>query len=370
MDFRRMVRRADRGGHAMAAALGSDRPLIRIDLLATPLASGSCLYGLYDILSSAGIVWGQVMPGSPCRPMLDVRIVALGGRPFRCVGGVPVVPQAAAGEGLVPSVICVPDLHVPPHAGLAGRLPEEVSWLRHAHLGGAVLCSVCSGALLLAETGLLDGQEATTHWAFADTMRRQYPRVRLRPERVLVQAGEGHRVVTAGGAASWGDLALYLIARFCGEAEAIRCAKVHLLAGHQEGQLPYAAMARNLQHADPVISRCQDWIAAHYSDPNPVAAMLALTGLPERTFTRRFKAATGFTPLDYVQTLRVEEAKQMLESGAESIDAIGHAVGYEDAAFFRRLFKRRTGLTPKDYRRRFHHVTGLRRVETGRALSA
>lgn len=125
------------------------------------------------------------------------------------------------------------------------------------------------------------------------------------------------------------------------------------------GQLPYAALARNRQVDDADIARCQSWIAEHYEEPSPVAGMIQLSGLAERTFSRRFNQATGMAPMEYVHTLRLEEAKQLLESGDESVEAVAEEVGYEDAAFFGRLFRRKVGVTPAQYRKRFR---GLRRA--------
>jgi transcriptional regulator GlxA family with amidase domain len=157
----------------------------------------------------------------------------------------------------------------------------------------------------------------------------------------------------AGGGTSWLDLALYLIARHAGADAAMRVAKLNLIDWHAVGQQPFARLARSRQVEDAVIARCQTWIADHYQVPAPVAAMVQLSGLAERSFKRRFQQATGMAPLEYVHTLRLEEAKQMLESGDAPIEAIAGEVGYEDAGFFGRLFKRHVDLTPAQYRRRF-----------------
>jgi len=175
----------------------------------------------------------------------------------------------------------------------------------------------------------------------------------VRTQKALVVDGEGQRLVMAGGGTSWLDLALYLIARTAGVEVAMQTARVNLIDWHEVGQQPFARLARSRQVDDAVIARCQTWIAEHYSEPTPVSAMTALSGLPERSFKRRFKEATGMAPLEYVHTLRLEESKQMLEAGSEPIEAIANAVGYEDAGFFGRLFRRQVGLTPAQYRRRF-----------------
>jgi transcriptional regulator GlxA family with amidase domain len=177
--------------------------------------------------------------------------------------------------------------------------------------------------------------------------------VRVRRERALVLAGEGQRLVMAGGGTTWLDLALYLIARYAGIRHAMEVARLNLIDWHEAGQLPFARLASTRQAADPLIARCQLWIAEHYAEPAPVAAMVRLSGLAERSFKRRFHQATGMAPLEYVHTLRLEEAKQMLEAGDAPVEAIANEVGYEDAGFFSRLFRRSVSLTPAQYRRRF-----------------
>lgn len=174
---------------------------------------------------------------------------------------------------------------------------------------------------------------------------------------VLVPAGAGRRLVTSGGATSWEDLALHLIGRFCGEVEARRVAKAFLIGDRSEGQLCYAAWTRPRRHEDKVIADCQAWIADHYAAPNPVTRLVERSGLPERSFKRRFRAATGYTPVAYVQALRMEEAKQQLETTDWPTEQIAAAVGYEDSAFFRRLFRRHTGVTPARYRQRYRGLS-------------
>ena len=162
--------------------------------------------------------------------------------------------------------------------------------------------------------------------------------------------------MTAGGVTSWQDLALHMIARLCGAQHAIRTAKIYLLSGHLDGQLPFAVMTKRLQKSDAVIHECQAWIAQNYACANPVATMAERSGLKPRTFARRFRTATGYLPMDYVHALRIEEAKQFIETESTGIDQVGFSVGYEDPTFFRRLFKRRAGLTPAAYRRKFTSI--------------
>jgi transcriptional regulator GlxA family with amidase domain len=270
--------------------------------------------------------------------------------------GVRIAPDAGIDIARVPDIVCVPEIMVPPGETLDGRFDAEIEWLRHCHAGGATLATACSGAMLLGEAGLLDGHDATTHWAYCDVMKTRYPRARVHPQRALVVSGDGQRLVMAGGGTSWLDLALYLIARHAGIDAAMQVARLNLIDWHHVGQQPFARLARSRQVDDAQIARCQAWIADHYHEAAPVAAMVKLSGLPERSFKRRFQRATGMSPLEYVHTLRLEEAKQMLEATADPIEAIANEVGYEDAGFFARLFRRSVNLTPGQYRKRFGAV--------------
>lgn len=339
-----------------SVTLARTRPTVRIGLIALPESSASVLYGLYDVLGSVGELWSE-LTGEPAAPTgVEVIIIAPEKEEFRCCGGIPVAPHESLAEAASCDIVIVSDLAISLELDPRGRWPEVTAWLKGQHDSGALICAVCTGSLLLADSGLLDGGQATTHWAFQQSFARYFPTIKLQMEQVLVAGDAGRQVVTAGGASSWEDLALYLIERFFGQREAIRTAKIFLFGDRSDGQLPYAAMAKPRQHKDAAISGCQLWIADNYKVSSPVARMAELARLNERTFKRRFRAATGYTPVAYVQTLRIEEAKQLLETSTLPSDEIAAAVGYEDPAFFRRLFKRLTGLTPGRYRQRFQSL--------------
>jgi transcriptional regulator GlxA family with amidase domain len=180
--------------------------------------------------------------------------------------------------------------------------------------------------------------------------------VHFHPEPNLVFADTAGRIVTAGGTTSWHDLAIHIISRHCSPGEALRIAKVYLLKWHGEGQLPYTPLVRRTPHADSVVRTCEQWLAAHYLETEAIRRVVELAAVPERTLKRRFKTATGSTLIEYLQNLRIEAAKRLLESGQLPVDEISVAVSYEDPSFFRRLFKRCTGLTPSQYRRMFQPV--------------
>lgn len=330
----------------------SDSPL-QIAILAVPESTASTVYGMYDLFAATGTDWDLMVNGAPGQPRIEPCIVTHDGAPVRVGNGLHIQPHAALADCPAPRVVVIPDLMVPPQESIHGHYPDETAWLRHCHAQGATLGSSCSGGLLLAEAGLLEDCDATTHWAYCETLATQYPNLRVHPNRALVTTGEGQRLIMAGGGSSWYDLALFLIARFVDVEEAMQVARLHLLDWHHIGQQPFAALTRNRQVEDALIAQCQHWIAEHYEEDAPVAAMARLSGLAERSFARRFARATGMSPMEYVHTLRLEEAKHLLETGTLPIEAVASEVGYEDASFFSRLFRRKVGLTPAQYRRRF-----------------
>ncbi|WP_193140848.1 GlxA family transcriptional regulator [Meridianimarinicoccus sp. MJW13] len=331
----------------------------QIVLLAAPESSASVLYGLFDILHSAGAVRCDMIPGSPGDALLDIKIASADGEPFHCIGNIPVEPHMSVDNQATPDAVVVCDMYTSIYDVPKDRYPRESAWLRKMHADGAMLTSVCSGSLLLAEAGLLDGKEATAHWAYRDMFQRHFPEVAFCSESIMCLKAEADRIVTVGGVTAWHDLAIYLIARFCGYRQAIETAKVFLISGHSDGQSPYSVMTRPMEISDAQISDCQVWIADNYAVPKPVEQMVARSGLNPRTFSRRFRSATGFAPLDYVQSLRIEEAKQMLETDVHSIDDVGSSVGYEDPASFRRVFKRGVGLSPAAYRKKFQRISQI-----------
>ena len=329
---------------------------ITVGLVAVPESSAAVTYGLHEVFSCVGTVW-EALTGEKTgvRPMIP-RIVGASREPMRTRMGATLVADRTFDEAFRCDIVIVSDLSLEPDARLHGRWPAAVGWLANQHANGAIVCSVCSGSLMLAVAGLLAQREATTHWSAQTYFRRQFPDIHLKPERVLVPSGRDHDVVTSGGSASWTDLALYLVARFCGDAEARRIAKIFLFGDRSGGQLPFAAMVRPPQHEDAVIAECQTWIAENYDCAKPVQQVTKKSGLTERTFKRRFQNATGYAPIDYIQTLRIEEAKQMLETTSDAVDSIAVSVGYEDPNSFRRLFKKAVATTPHEYRKRFQVI--------------
>jgi transcriptional regulator GlxA family with amidase domain len=326
---------------------------ISICLFASQYTSASGLFGIYDTLSSVGAGWEAFVSGEAVEPRFVVKVVAPTNRPFRCGSGVMVTPDASIDEVSETDICVLTGINASAMQPLGSAESRVYDWLTELQGRSVRVVSACTAALYLAEAGLLDDVEATTHWAYGDLFRTHYPKVRLRLEKNLCFTDSHRGVVTSGGTTAWQELALFLITNYAGMEQAVRAAKFWLLADHGSLQSPFVAMPLGIPHGDSAIQACQVWIADNYAAENPVSAMVAHSGLAPTTFARRFRQATGYTPKHYVQAVRVEEAKQLLESSDAPVEQIGMEVGYEDAASFRRLFKRTTGLTPAEHRRMF-----------------
>ena len=332
---------------------------VRVAILAYPEVTASVVYAMHDLFSAAGRDWAFITTGVPGSQRMSPYIVSAERSDVLTGNGARINVEYSFADCPPPDVVCVPDFTLPPDDPCIGRFDTEVAWLRDCHRSGATLACTCTGAVMLAQTGLLDGMAATIHWNYAPSLARHYPRLAVDPDKALVVTGSDQRIVMAGGGTSHLDLILYLIARFVGLTEALEVAKAYLILWHDAGQRPFTALMTGKQTSDALIARCQAWAADHYAEAAPVTAMVRLSGLSERTFVRRFTTATGMPPLDYIHALRLEEAKQILETQDLPIEMVALEVGYQDNGFFGRMFRRRVGMTPGQYRRRFGHLRTL-----------
>ena len=333
---------------------GNTRSPTRVSIVATPDAMVSPVSGLFETLKTAGSMAAREDRDHAAIDPFDVEIVGEQAGTIEGPIGLSITAQRSIREVDQTDVVIVPSMAVDEAFDwVPGRYPQLVAWIRTMHDRGATVCSACSGGMLTAETGLLDRHEATTHWMTEAYFRERHPEVVLRLDEALVVSGEGGRLVTSGASTAWHDLLLYLVARDIGPATAQALARYHLLQWHRGGQAAFQTFDAATDHGDAVVLAAQRWIANNYAVAAPVAEMVQRSGVSARTFKRRFRAATGETTISYVQRIRVERAKRVLETGSAPIEEISWAVGYEDPASFRRLFKRVTGLTAGEYRRRF-----------------
>jgi transcriptional regulator GlxA family with amidase domain len=253
----------------------------------------------------------------------------------------------APGRQLLDWVIFPPTLETQPGGGTLARC---LDWARAQHARGSVLCSVCGGAFLLAATGLLDGKSATTHWSYSQKIGEEYPRIDFDTAKLIIDHGD---VVTAGGLMAWVDVALKLIDRFLSPTVMLATAKYFLVDPAGREQRFYASFTPAMNHGDEAVLKVQRMFHGGGSRGKTVSELAAMVSLGQRTFLRRFERATGLTPTEYVQTLKIGKARELLEFTKLTIQEIAFKLGYEEVSSFGRVFRRIVGLAPRDYRNRF-----------------
>lgn len=229
-------------------------------------------------------------------------------------------------------------------------MPTEASWLKQVHSDGSRICSICAGAFVVAESGVINGRRVTTHWAFADQLALKFPDVLVDERNMVLDDGD---IISAGGILAWTDLGLKIVERLLGPAAMLSTARFLVIQPPRRSQQPFSEFMPSLDHGDTKILNIQHHINAHAGTDLDVSSLSTRAGLGERTFIRRFQLATGLTVNDYVQKTRVAKAKVMLEQTQKTIEVIAWEVGYQDPSAFRRLFKRSTGSSPKAYRDQF-----------------
>jgi transcriptional regulator GlxA family with amidase domain len=304
-----------------------------------------------DLLWTAGRMGSA---GEASEPFFNLRLVSVGANPLVSPTGLQVTCHCTLDEVERTDLVIVPAFD----GDVLGQLEQNrraVPWVRAMHDQGADVASICTGAFVLAEAGLLDGKTATTHWIAQDLFRSRYPRVRILPEQIVVDHG---RICTSGGATSFLTLTAYLVEKYRGAEAARTMAKVFLIDINKGPQTAYAIFRTQKNHDDPRILEAQETIERRGSRELSVAELASGVAMSTRNFIRRFKAATGNTPIEYIQRVRVESAKHVLESGSEPVDRVASRIGYEDVGAFRAVFKRVTGVSPTEYRKRsrFYHA--------------
>ncbi|OGR24416.1 MAG: hypothetical protein A2277_00840 [Desulfobacterales bacterium RIFOXYA12_FULL_46_15] len=320
--------------------------MITVTILALDNVLASSVMGSMDIFCQTGVTWNHIV-GKDEITYFDVKIVTQDGKPAKNKNQAAIHPNCAISDIDATDVIIISsfsDFHTVETSGKA------LEWLKDHNKKGSTIAGVCAGAYILAETGLLNGKTATTHWGFADDFRKRYPKINLQPEKIITDEGN---LLCSGGCNSYIDLSVYLVEKYCGREIALESSKAMLHDIGRNSQEPYTVYQFAKNHTDSKIQSIQSWFKENYNQPIDMKVLAENFGLSRRVFERRFKAATGNTPLFYLQRSRVEAAKNLLETNSRPFNEIAFMVGYEDVSFFRKLFKKHTNLLPKEYRTKF-----------------
>ncbi len=302
-----------------------------------------------DTMTKSNDAWRFV--GEPAAPdLFTVHGLGLGGSaPVPFANGIHLQPTLDAGLAPTPDLVVVPGLADDVDRSLA----RNVGWVEQVgrwHRDGATVASSCTGAFVLAEAGLLDGRRATTHWVAAGALADRHPSVDVSPEAIVVDEGD---VITSGGSTTAFNLVLYLIGRFGGTERANAAIRLMLLDSDRHSQRPFSLAALHRHHDDEIVHRAQAAIQDEGVEPLTVAGLAATVGVSSRTLARRFNAALSMSPQQYLEQVRIDAARRLLEETSLPVERIGERVGFVDPASFRRAFKRLTSLTPNQHRRRY-----------------
>ena len=322
--------------------MGAERAAIaELGVLIYPGAQMAAVHGLTDLFAVANRIAAEHQAAQ--LPVLRVSH-------WQVEGDQPPTRTYASHAGDDSALLAV--LSPPSIGGFsAAQAPASLmQWLRDQHARGATLGGVCVGSLMLAESGLLDGRSATTHWTSAKAFAERYPKIKLKADTPIVDDGD---LITTAGLMAWSELGLRLVNRLLGPSIATSTARFLVIEHSDSASECGSNFAPILGHGDAAILKVQHWLQSTGATDVSLTAMAERAGLEERTFLRRFRAASGLKPTEYCQHLRVGKAREMLEFSNGTIDHIAWTVGYQDPGAFRAIFKKITGLAPSDYRARF-----------------
>lgn len=305
----------------------------------------SSITGSFEILTRANAYWERI--GN--KPLLEVRIASYEAELILGVGFFSIHPTPLSTIKktdliIIPSIAYEYNTVLPDNAAL-------IHWIKDQYTGGAEVASICTGAFLLAATGLLEGKTCSTHWNAANDFKRMFPNIDLQVDK-LIAVEEG--MYTNGGAYSFLNLILFLVEKYFDRQTAIYCSKVFQIEIERTSQSPFSIFQVQKNHGDEVISKAQTYIEEHISEKFSFEELASQLATSRRNFDRRFIKATGNTPVEYLQRVKVEVAKSTLEKGRKSISEVMYDVGYADDKAFREVFKKITGLSPLEYKAKFN----------------
>ncbi len=324
----------------------------QIAVLATNGSISSDVFGLLDFFEYCNVLW-RVQQSTDSSPLFHCYLVSPDGAPLQLKQGVTVT--VAQHDWQQADALVLPAAYAYNRAQLAALATQSAAYypgLQRAAAQGTLIAAHCTGTYILAGSGLLSHKKATSSWFFKDVFQSLYPNVHLQLNKLLVQDGN---LLTGGATTSSVNLCLALTERLAGEQFARQIAKVMLTDPNRTSQIPYMDLSLGQQHNDTLISQVQQHLAKKLAEPFSLESLAQHFHLTTRTLLRRFKAALDDTPLNYLQRLRVEQAKRLLETTNQPVEQIVQQVGYEDMSSFRKLFLNYTELTPSQYRQKFMH---------------
>ncbi|MFD0749871.1 GlxA family transcriptional regulator [Mucilaginibacter calamicampi] len=312
----------------------------------TNLGTVACIAGAYEIFSRAG----EYFKESGNKELYKIEIAGVASNTALAGGLFSVNIHTPVADIKRTNLVIIPSLNANFEKGGKGNT-EIIDWIVNQYKNGAEIATMCSGAFMLASTGLLDGRSCSTHWNYANLFRTLYPDVNLQPDELIT---DENGIYTNGGAYSFLNLALYLVEKYYDRKTAIFCSKVFQIEMDRQSQSPFIIFRGQKQHNDEMVKEAQAYIESQLTEKISIETLSSKFSVGRRNFDRRFIKATGNTPIEYMQRVKVESAKRAFETTRKSINEIMYEVGYSDLKAFREVFRKFTGVSPLVYRSKYN----------------
>jgi transcriptional regulator GlxA family with amidase domain len=306
----------------------------------------SSIVGAYKIFTRANAYWKQ----SGRNELFTIDLAGISTKVDFYSGLFTVTPNKQVSDISNTDLIIIPSLNHNYEKAVQAN-GQLIEWIEQQYKNGAEIASICTGAFLLASSGLLDGRTCSTHWAAADTFRTLFPKVDLQADRLIT---DENGIYTNGGAYSFLNLVIYLVEKYFDRPTAIYCSKVFQIEMDRESQSAFTIFTGQKQHGDEMVKEAQAYIESNMQEKISVEHLSARFAVGRRNFDRRFIKATGNTPVEYLQRVKIESAKKALETSRKTINEVMYEVGYSDVKAFREVFRKVTGMSPLEYRRRYN----------------
>ena len=306
----------------------------------------SSIVGTHEIFTAANKYWKKITG----KHLFTIELAGITKKVAFEEGLFTVKPQTNIAGISKTHLIIIPSLNHKYHKAEKGN-KVLVEWIKQQYAGGAAVASICSGAFMLASSGLLDGKSCSTHWAHADAFRAMFPQINLQADRLIT---DENGIYTNGGAYSFLNLLIYLIEKYYNRQTAIYCSKIFQIEMDRNSQSAFAIFTGQKLHGDEVVQQAQAYIESKLDEKISTGLLSSRFAVGRRNFDRRFIKATGNTPVEYAQRVKIESAKKAFESSRKTVNEVMYDVGYADAKAFREMFKKITGMSPLEYRGRYN----------------
>lgn len=315
----------------------------------------SSIVGAYKIFTRANEFWKKCNG----KDLLKIELAGISKKVNFYKGLFTVTPNTHISNIQRTNLVVIPSLNHNYEQAVQKNKPL-IGWIEKQYKNGAEIASICTGAFILASTGLLDGRSCSTHWAVADQFRSVFPNVNLQPDKLIT---DEDGIYTNGGAYSFLNLVVYLVEKYFDRQTAIYCSKVFQIEMDRNSQSSFIIFKSQKLHGDDMVRKAQDYIEANLQEKISMEALSSRFAVGRRNFDRRFIRATGNTPMEYSQRVKIESAKKAFESTRKNIQEVMYEVGYSDLKAFREVFRKITGMSPLEYRGRYNkEAVGVRLV--------